>query len=477
MDKGKVPETIKRQGDGDQPQRPFSLRLRLVLLGTLLLIVALGLVGVALNSANYRSTVSSLQARMESYVFLVLAAAEVDEAGRLVMQQELGDPRLSQPGSGIYAHVHGQEDHWSSPSTLGIELPELQAVLTGQTLFSEPVEGVSFFAYQYGFGFQSEEGQLTPFMISLLVDAREIEQQTNAFRLGLWRALGAAGLILVAAQLIMVMLGFRPLSRVAMDVADIESGRSERLQGRYPSELEPLVRNVNRLLTTEQSNQKRIRNALDSLAHSLKTPLAVIQSGLGLTPESKMEKVGGEPSKEEAMQSAVDQISHLIATRLERAGASARRTLTEPVALAQQLNRVLDSLQKIYSHKMIQTSFTINEELYFYGEKRDLLELMGNLLDNAFKYGRSRVAISAGAVGAEKSRPGLWLRVEDDGPGIEASDREHLLQRGVRGDERVEGHGLGLAIVMELVTAYGGEISIDSSDLGGAMITITLPAT
>jgi two-component system sensor histidine kinase PhoQ len=111
----------------------------------------------------------------------------------------------------------------------------------------------------------------------------------------------------------------------------------------------------------------------------------------------------------------------------------------------------------------------------FYGEERDLLELAGNLLDNAFKYGRSRVRVGGREIAGEGRRPGLVLVVEDDGPGIEAGQRERLLQRGVRGDERVEGHGLGLAIVGELTDAYGGTLDIRRSELGGALIEVTLP--
>lgn len=455
---------------GGKSQRPFSLRLRLVLLATLVLMVALGLVGIALNAANERSAVSALQGRMESSVYLVLAAADVDDAGRLVMQPDLGDPRLSQPGSGIYVHLHGGVpegiDHWNSPSALGLQLPELPRSPPGLSRFSEPSDDLAFFSFQYGVSFQSENGTVSPFTVTVLVDPDEVQHQTSAFRLGLWRALVTAGLILVAAQFLMFMLGFRPLRRVARDVARIESGQASRLEGRYPSELEPLARNVNRLLDTEKSNQQRIRNALDSLAHSLKTPLAVIQAGLELH--------GGKATQQ--MQSAVDEINRLIATRLERAGASARSTLGEPVAVQPQLERVLDSLHKVYSHKLIDASVIIDDDLKFYGEKRDLLELVGNLLDNAFKYGVRRVQISAGVVGQAVTRPGLWMRVEDDGPGIDEPQWHLLVQRGVRGDERVEGHGLGLAIVTELVAAYGGEVSISRSELGGAMIQVEIPA-
>jgi two-component system sensor histidine kinase PhoQ len=443
----------------------FSLRNRLVLAATLVLIIALGLVGFALNAANYRGAVSSLQTRMESYVYLVLAAMEVSETGSLEMDEDFTDPRLTQPSSGIYIQVKSSDERWISASSLGLQWPQTEPARPGQIAFTEPGEGSKFFTLLYGVGWQLADGSIEPFTVSVLVDESEISQQTSAFRLGLWRSLGAAGVILVLAQVVIFFFGIRPLRQVARDVARVESGQASRLEGRYPPELEPLARNVNLLLETEKSNQARIRNALDSLAHSLKTPLAVIQAGLPLH--------GGDSA--DSMQHAADEMNRLIATRLERAGSTARRTLAEPVSVLPQLQRIIDSLQKVYSHKMIQTGVTLKEELEFYGEKRDLLELIGNLLDNAFKYGRNRVRVSGGALEAGSSRPGLWLRIEDDGAGIEESQWERLLQRGSRGDEQAEGHGLGLAIVMELVTAYGGEVSIGHSDIGGAMIDVQIP--
>ena len=443
----------------------FSLRSRQLLAATLVLVIALGLVGFALNAANYRGAVSSLQARMESYVYLVLGAMEVADDGKIVVAEEFNDPRLTQPASGVYVRVSGNSDQWRSHSSLGRQWPDLPQAEAGRMSFMEPAEAGGDFILQYGIGWQLVAGRIEPFTVSVLVEESEIRQQTSAFRLGLWRSLLAAGAILVIAQLVIFFFGLRPLSRVASDVARIESGEAARLEGRYPKELEPLVRNVNRLLETEKSNQTRIRNALDSLAHSLKTPLAVIQAGL-----PQQERGAG------SMQSAVDEISRLVATRLERAGSSARRTLAEPVDVQSQLRRILDSLQKVYSHKIIEAEVNLQEKLQFYGEQRDLLELMGNLLDNAFKYGNRNVRLSGEARSPETARPGLWIRVEDDGPGIDESQWRRLLQRGSRGDEQVEGHGLGLAIVMELVTAYGGEVAIGHSDLGGAMISVSIPS-
>jgi two-component system sensor histidine kinase PhoQ len=237
------------------------------------------------------------------------------------------------------------------------------------------------------------------------------------------------------------------------------------MDGPYPRELEPLTRNLDHLLNTEKANQARYRNALDSLAHSLKTPLAVIRAGL------LSEKTGDKA----AMNNAVEEMQHLIASRLERAAASTRRTLSAPVPVKVQADRIVASLRKVHSHKLKTMDVRIPAELVFFGEKRDLMEMMGNLLDNACKYGEGAVRLSAGAVDAAGSRTGFWMTVENDGAPIEAGMRERLLQRGVRGDERVEGHGLGLTIVMELVSAYGGDIVIDRSELGGALFTITIP--
>ena len=447
--------------------RPFSLRWRMAVVAGGILILALGLVGFALSEANERGAVSALQARMESYVYLVLAAAEVDDAGRLDMSQDLGDPRLSQPGSGIYVHIHAEDQHWSSPSCLGLQLPELQDIAAAQRLFSEPDASLDFYRYQYGLAWQLDEETELPFTVSVLVDPAEITRLTSAFRLGLWRALVAAGLILLAAQLMVIYLAFRPLQKVARDVARVETGQAPKLEGRYPRELEPLARNVNALLETEKANQLRYRNALDSLAHSLKTPLAILRAGLETDS----------PSSRASMRRAAEEMHQLVATRLQRAALSARRTMAQPVPVLPQLERVLAGLQKVYSHKPITTSVNMPADLQFFGEQRDLLELLGNLLDNAFKYGHSKIRVSGDRLGHSPSRPGLWLQLEDDGAGIAAADWESLLQRGVRGDERVEGHGLGLAIVQELLAAYGGKIELASGEPGGTRIRLEIPGS
>ncbi len=447
--------------------RPFSFRLRMGLAAGLILIMSLSLVGIALAAANQRSAEAVLRDRMQSWAYLILAASEPDAQGSIQVSEELGDPRLSQPGSRIYGLLQGEDQYWSSPSTLGAQLPNLALQRPGQINFTVPTKELTAYVYQLGLSWQLENGQIVPLTVSVLVAAEEIVRQTTAFKIGLWGALGGVGLILLFAQSLLIWLAYRPLQRIASDVAAVESGGAETLAGGYPSELDPLVRNLNKLLTTEKANQLRYRNALDSLAHSLKTPLAVMKSGL--------EDSGQESAA--AMRRAIDDMNHLVGTRLQRAASSTRSTMAQAIDVAGNVDRVLRSLEKVYSQKMIKTDANIAPGLSFFGEQRDLLEILGNLLDNAFKYGSSKVRISAAPLNVKDRQPGLQIQVEDDGPGIDDEQWPLLLQRGVRGDERVEGHGLGLAIVQELISAYGGNMDIDRSDLGGARIVLFIPAS
>ncbi len=434
------------------------------MLAILLLTISLGLVGFALDAAFHRSAEAGLQARMESLVYLVLAASDVNESGLLTVEDDPGDPRLGQPGSGIYAHVYGDLNEWVSPSSIALGLPKLPRIPAGESSFTKPVTDNGFYTYGYGVSFELADGRMLPVTVSVFVDSQELQSELQAFRSGLWRSLGATGFILVLAQLVLLALGLRPLRRITQDISGIESGKLERLEGNYPKELEPLKRNINHLLDTEKANQSRYRNALDSLAHSLKTPLSVIRSSLPADSSPKTL----------AMENAVDDMQHMIATRLQRAAASTRSSIATAVDVKTQVERLVQSLKRVYSQELISIDVMIEPGLAFYGEQRDLLEVAGNLLDNACKYGGGQVRLSAQASDPADSRVGIDLQVEDNGPGIAEDARELLLQRGVRGDERVEGHGLGLAIVLEVVSAYNGEITIKQSDLGGALVSISL---
>ncbi|GMR15361.1 MAG: ATP-binding protein [Gammaproteobacteria bacterium] len=449
---------------GAHKKSPVSLRLRLILLAALVVAISLGLVGLVLDAAFHDSSEADLRARMESLVYLVLAATEVGVGGSLSVQDDPGDPRLGQPGSGIYAQVHGEQDQWASPSSLGVSLPVLPSIEPGETRFLVPDAKIGFYTFRYGVAFELPDERLLPVTVTILASPQEHELEVQIFRAGMSRSLGAVGVILVLAQLLFLSLGLRPLRRISRDIAGIESGNLQRIEDGYPMELDPLIRNLNHLLDTEKANQARYSNALDSLAHSLKTPLSVIRSSLPADTAARSD----------AVEHAVSDMQHLIATRLQRAAASTRRTMAQAVDVKAQVDRLIQSLARVYSQDLINIAGIIEPELAFYGEQRDLLELVGNLLDNACKYGGGQVRLSARALDPADPRAGLSLQVEDNGPGIAKGESEQLLRRGVRGDERAEGHGLGLAIVLEIVSAYNGEITIKESDLGGTSVSVLL---
>lgn len=449
---------------GDAPRRP-SLRLRLGLLGAATLAVSLGLVGLALDAAYRRSAESGLRQQMETWVYLVLGAAEVGADGAFRIADGLGDPQLGQPGSGVYAHVQGAAGAWNSSSALGVSLPEVARVPAGTTRFLAPDASAGFYRYQYGVEWELGDGRRLPFTVTLLAVPDRVGAQVRAFRRGLWRSLGLAGLLLAGAQFAFLWLGLRPLRAVADEVARVETGEREQLSGDWPREIEPLARNLQRLLDTEKANQARYRNALDSLAHSLKTPLAVLRAQL-------------DNHKDDAVRGAVDDMQHLVATRLQRAAATTRRTLSAPVAVAPLVARLTGALRRVHSQDLRSLEAMIEPGLAFYGEERDLLEVVGNLLENACKHGGGTVALRAGvergSAAAASKRPGIWIEVRNDGGSV---DLEQYMARGARADERVEGQGLGLAIVSEVVSAYGGDMTFDNGTGDETVVRVRIPPT
>jgi two-component system sensor histidine kinase PhoQ len=264
-----------------------------------------------------------------------------------------------------------------------------------------------------------------------------------------------------------------PLRRVASDMARVEHGDSAHLDSQYPQELVGLTDRINAFIASEREQRTRYRHTLADLAHSLKTPLAVIRSQV----ESPMD--GDDAARRTGVLAQVRRMDELVAYQLSRAATSGRQTFASAVPIAGHAEDLVRSLEKVYAAKNLLCEFDIDDGAVFYGEQGDLLELMGNLLENAFKWAGHRVLLVVRQQPLPgHSRAGLRLSVEDDGPGIAADQVEKVLQRGVRGDERVQGHGIGLSIVQDIVHAYKGELVVDHSpEFGGARFSVTLAAT
>jgi two-component system sensor histidine kinase PhoQ len=443
--------------------RPPSLLLRLSLSALAVVLLSLGLIGLAVDRAFRAAEEAALRERLESAIFAVLAGLEVGDDGQVSWAGAPADSLLTQPQSGLYAGVFTPTDAWYSPSTLGIEPPvRREPIERGSERFLVATEDRPMFVYRLGLGWETAAGDIVDLGVWVAEDRARTREAIASFRDDLWRWLGLAALVLVIAQLVLLAQPVLVLRRVAGEVREVEAGRRDSLGGRYPRELQPLTENLNALLGTERANAEQYSRALADLAHSLKTPLAVLNSQID---------AGERPGPDE-LRETVSQMQARIRAELDRAARSGRRTMLAAIDPAPIAERLARSLEKLYPD----TSFDVISppDLRVNVAERDLYELLGNLLENAAKYGGGRVRLRCEPLATGGRRTGLRLRVSDDGPGIEAGRFEAMLQRGVRGDELTEGQGLGLAIVRRIVDSYSGRIRQRRSDLGGLEIEVEL---
>jgi two-component system sensor histidine kinase PhoQ len=442
-----------------------SLSARVSLSAGFVLAIFVILTGVALDRAFHDSARSARQDRLQAQLYLLIAAAEVDARGTLSMPATLTEAKFSLPGSGLYADVTDSTGNvvWRSTSSMGVAPPFQSRLRPGEQRFDELSDkaGQPFYVQSMGVNWASG-GAHHAFTFSVSEDLAEVNAQLGRYRRSLWGWLGAMAALLLAAQAAVLRWGLRPLRGVAAELAAIEAGRQERLKGEYPREIGQLTDNLNTLLAHERASQKRYRDALADLAHSLKTPLAVMRGALG----------GGSKQQLDAtVEEEVMKMDSIVAYQLQRAATAGRSSrLAAPVAIRPIATKIVASLAKVYRDKAVEAAIAINDGAVFRGDEGDLMELLGNLLDNAYKWCRSTVRIAVNHDGA------LVVTVEDDGPGMDPQYAQQLLQRGVRADQAVPGHGIGLAIARDIVQAYQGEIGIARSDLGGAAVRVALPA-
>ncbi len=438
---------------------PDSLRARLMLGAALMLIVFLAGAGWAVQRAHEDSVRAARFARLQTTVYLLLAAAEVDATGALVMPAAFPEPRLSLPGSGLYASIVnvGRGQTWRSPSTVGRETPLLPDVGTGQWRYEVAgAAGRDFLAVGTGVSWAGRAGSV-PLQLSVFEDKAEFDREIAVFERTSWAWLGGAALLLLAAQTVLLRWGLAPLGQATREIRAIEHGEQSQVEGCYPVEVAALTDNLNTLIAQERQRQTRYREALSFLAHSLKTPLAVLRTALS------------EPAQLPATVAAqVARMDDIVQHQLGRAAASGASRFAPTLALAPVLNRIRDSLAKVYSDKGLAVTLECAPALAWRINEGDAFEMLGNVMDNAAKWARQRVAVMA-----ERRDDGLHLRIDDDGPGF--GDTRAILQLHVRGDERVPGHGVGLAVVNDLVASHGGELRLSRSGMGGGRVEITLP--
>ncbi len=451
-----------------------SLHARLLAAASLVLTAFLGLTGWALDQAFRASAETAAHDRLKGHIYALLAATDLEAGGFLDIPDTLPEARFSNPDSGLYAQVVSRDRtfQWRSTSMLGFAIPFRLKVQPGAFRFDTVVvDGRSLFTVSFGVVWENERRMEHAYTFSVAESSASFRREIAGFRRSLWGWLGGLAAVLLLLQGSIVRWGMAPLRWVAADLRNIESGRATRLEGHYPRELRGLTDNLNALIAHNQAALERYRNALADLAHSLKTPLAVLQ---GLA--------GSQRGDEVELQTLRDQVRHMnqiVEYQLQRAATSGRATLSAVLPLKPVVNKVVSSLAKVYADKAVRVVRNIPDDAMFYGDQGDLVELLGNLLDNAHKWCRNRVELSVQPlVGTDPhtSRAGLELQIDDDGPGIASARRPAVLERGVRADSLAEGQGIGLAVVRDIVDAYQGSLSIEESSLGGARVRVRLPA-
>ena len=450
----------------------YSLQSRLLIAFSVLLFIFLGFTGVVLDRAFRNSIEAGAADRLQPLIYVLLGAVE-EEDGEFYFLEDLLEDRFSQLNSGLYGFISQSSlgELWRSDSALDFTLSDPQVLRerigVGESRFRRMAgeQGEDFFMLSYGILW--EDG-IREYSFSVVENAAPYFAEISNFRTSLWSWLGGVAVLLLLIQFFLMRWGLSPLSRMANDLKKIETGDKDKLEGSYPRELRGVTENLNLLIETERKQQSRYRTTLGDLAHSLKTPLAVIAGILSKLSSNSSDEV------EQQLGSVNDQLermNQIVNYQLQRAVQSNNSgSLAKQVRVAAAVEKVLDALQKVYADKSIQLQCELDDAAIFHGDERDLVEVLGNVLDNAYKYGSKQVYVSVKTL-ADRVR-GVELIVEDDGPGIPEDKQEFVLQRGARADTLVQGQGIGLAVVTDIISSYGGEIGVESSELGGARIRI-----
>ena len=431
----------------------------------------LGLTGLTLDRAFRDSAVAAVQDRLQAQVYMLLGAVEVGALNRLTLPPALPEARFSIPDSGLYADVMDSQGTivWHSPSLLGLALPFFPAVRTsGDTQFAalESADDTPLFILAFTVSWEIAANQYRLYTFRVAETQTDFNDQLWSFRRSLWGWLAASGAVLLAVQGLILRWSLKPLRRVAAEVTDIEAGQRAELGHDYPEELQPLTANLNALIRQGHAHLERYRNALGDLAHSLKTPLAVLRGELDRhAPPEELRQTLAEQ---------VERMNRTVDYQLQRAAAAGRIALSAPLPVAPIARKILDSLAKVYADRGLQLHCEVAPGTAFYGDEGDLLEILGNLADNACKWSRRQVVVRA-CLAEQGGRAELVVEVEDDGPGIPAEQAPLLLNRGQRADLTVAGHGIGLAVVRDLVEeVYYGRLDLSRGELGGALVRARL---
>lgn len=458
----------------------YSLRARILVTVTVVLLVCFGLTGIVLDLIFQRTAEQAIRERLDVQVLALLSAANVGPHGHLSMPASLPEARFANPGSGLYARITDSagEVLWRSGSAVGLHIPYPGPLAPGVKRLARvhAADGAALFALAMGVSWELAAGGARGFTVGVAESLAPYQAQLTRFRRHLLLWFGGALVVLIAVQAATLRWLMQPLRRVEREIGEIEGGARDHLGTGYPAELAGVARNLNALIRTERARLQRYRESLGNLAHSLKTPLAVMRTSI--EGGGAAEATGASSAE---LREQLARLDAMIGYQLRRAAMSGGITLGHrPIEVESVLRRLVDSLRKLHAQKRVDCTTEVAGGARFHGDEGDLVEILGNLLDNAFKWCRSRVrvratplAVPAGAQAAHRS--GLLISIEDDGPGVSQNEIERIWKRGARSDESTPGQGIGLAVARELVQLHGGSLEVARSELGGAAFRVHLP--
>ncbi|MBL4851974.1 MAG: GHKL domain-containing protein [Gammaproteobacteria bacterium] len=452
-----------------------SLKARLLIALTIVLMLFFGVTGVTLERAFTNSAKGSLYDRLEGYAGVLIALSEQSEEGVARLIDVLPEERFNYSNSGLYARFVSNDGQygWYSASMAGRDIPFRSGLASGNSSFeriemqeSDDAEDVYAFSIGVTWGVDTDDelDNATGYTFSIAEASADVDERIANFRRILWGWLGTVSLILLAVQGSVLHWSLVPLRRAEKDLDAIKSGSKASLSGAYPKELLGLTENINSLIHSNHERLLRYRNTLDNLAHSLKTPLALMRSTIesNTAIDDKTTKIFDEQ---------IERMRSIIDSQLRRAATSGGESITVPIAISSIASKILLALEKVHAEKHVSTRLLDTHKAKIRMDESDLYELLGNLLDNAFKWCHKRVEVSI-----HVSEPGeVVIVIEDDGQGIAEDMVDQVLRRGARADTSTPGQGIGLSAAAEIINIYKGVMTIGRSRLQGAAITLRLP--
>jgi signal transduction histidine kinase len=457
--------------------RANSLALRLFVSATAVTVVILLVTGVVLSSLYREGAERSFDRRLGVYLKTLVADVAAPEEGEK-FSQSLGEPLFELPLSGWYwqvtrltapkPEVRSSRSLWDAglPNLEDLNVPTAADGTRKRYVPGPEDQRLRLVERTVDLG---EEGR---YRIAVAGDALEIDDETQAFDRAIAVTFGVLAIVLLLTTMFQVRFGLAPLKRISDSLAAIRSGSAERLEGRFPEEIAPLARETNALIEANREIVERARTHVGNLAHALKTPLSVIRNEAAARADDPLATKVREQG---------DVMHDQVQRHLERARIAARATVVGTVTeVAPVVTALARTMEKIHRDRGIAIDIDAPRETRFRGERQDLEEMVGNLVDNACKWAQSRVAVEVLPERAEAAPAGHTLRVviDDDGPGLTAAERERVqaARRGNRLDETKPGSGLGLSIVVDLAALYGGALRLGTAPIGGLRAELVLPA-